>query len=269
MNLYKRDFLSGLTSQEEAILNTISQQKHNLDSTNIRRICSDKDLPEAVRHYYSLFPNHHIDIFQWDESAYLDQLNDTFHSLITDSNTGERQILHFINHTPAFHIIVSLIFTRRAFLNSFFNFGIGHQPRFHEIYLFPEFPLGTDMRADYLLVFNTSGGYEFIFVELESPNGNITKQDGSLGNAFTKGLRQIEDWKAWLESNFSTLTSYFERKTKYIGSLPREFYRYDSSRMHFVVVAGLRKDFSDKTYRLARIYRDQHKTQLLHYENLL
>lgn len=262
MNLYKRDFLSGLTPQEESIRNTFFQQNHY---TNIRSICSDRDLPEAVRHYYSLFPNHHIDLFEWSKSANLDQLNDAFHSLITDSNTGERQILHFINHTPAFHIIVSLIFARRAF----FNFGIGHQTRFHEIYLFPEFPLGTDMRADYLLVFNTSGGYEFIFVELESPNSNITKQDGSLGNAFTKGLRQIEDWKAWLESNFSTLTSYFERKTKYIGSLPREFHRYDSSRMHFVVVAGLRKDFSDKTYRLARIYRDQHKTQLLHYENLL
>ena len=61
----------------------------------------------------------------------------------------------------------------------------------HGAYLFPEFPLGTSYKADYLLIGNGSGGHEFIFIELENPKGNITLQNGELGNTFRKGILQV------------------------------------------------------------------------------
>ena len=44
--------------------------------------------------------------------------------------------------------------------------------------------------------------------------------------------------------------------------------KFDSTRLHYVVVAGRRKDFTDKTYQIAREYKDNEKIQLLHYDNL-
>lgn len=260
MNLYKRNFLNGLTSEEEAEYNAILTQEQSATSGRAGRILLSKEYPIAARHYYSLFPNQHF-VFDeaWDAKDF-HQINDAFLSLISDSSCRERQILNYINHTPAFHIVAAMV---RSIC-----FVYDHMLRWNEVYLFPEFPLGTDWIADYLIIVRSSGGYELIFVEFESPYGNITTSDGSLGNTFIKGLRQIDDWKMWLESNYSTLESYFEHHAKRDIVLPREFHRYDSSRIHFVVVAGRRKDFSDKTYRIAREYRNQHRTQLFHYDRL-
>lgn len=65
----------------------------------------------------------------------------------------------------------------------------------HEAYLFPEFQLGNLYKADYLLMGKSSVGFEFIFIELESPYGKITLNDGQLGAEFRDGISQLEDWK--------------------------------------------------------------------------
>lgn len=50
--------------------------------------------------------------------------------------------------------------------------------------------------------------------------------------------------------------------------LPKEFFKLDMSRYHYIVVAGRRKDFNEKTYRLARLSKLENKIELLHYDNL-
>ena len=71
-------------------------------------------------------------------------------------------------------------------------------------HLFPEFQLGGLYKADYLLVGMSSGGFEFIFVELKNPYGKITLKDGQSGAEFRNGISQLEDWKRWLPSNYSS-----------------------------------------------------------------
>ena len=61
--------------------------------------------PAAVRHYDSLFPNNHIELFDFQNEGNMEQLNEEFCALIHDANTNGRNVLRFINHRPAYHII--------------------------------------------------------------------------------------------------------------------------------------------------------------------
>lgn len=146
-------------------------------------------------------------------------------------------------------------------LKAYFSFG------HHDTFIFPEFQLGTSYQVDYLLVGKNSGGYEFIFVELEHPNKNITLENGHLADALRKGERQALDWKYWLEANYSTLYETFSKYKSPNVNLPIEFMKYDSTRIHFVVIAGKRDNFSERTYQLKR-QKQSEKILLLHYDNL-
>lgn len=133
----------------------------------------------------------------------------------------------------------------------YYNFG------YHDAHIFPEFTIGKYI-ADYLLVGKASGGYEFVFVELEHPNSRTTLKSGHEGEAFRKGTYQIYDWIAEIEANFSaslaTIIKYSDKP-----SLPKEFSEYDSSRFHYAVVAGLREDYNETTYRNRRNKETQQK----------
>lgn len=50
--------------------------------------------------------------------------------------------------------------------------------------------------------------------------------------------------------------------------LPKEFSEYDSSRFHYAVVAGLREDYNEATYRDRRNKVTQQNILTLHYDNL-
>lgn len=160
--------------------------------------------PEAVKHYLSLFPNNHICLEDMKKRD-LHAINEDFCELYHRQGTTERDILHFINHDPqAYHIIGSIFGAG--------GFRVGH----HDAYLFPEFRLGNDYRADYLLIGKGSGGYEFIFVELERPNGSVALKNGHLGQVIRGGENQIEDWKLWIDSNFAKLEAFFDSENKLI-----------------------------------------------------
>jgi len=141
------------------------------------------------------------------------------------------------------------------------RFTFGH----HEAYLFPEFQIGNSYKADHLLVGRNSDGYHFVFVELEAPSGRISRADGSLGEAFRRGLSQVADWEDWLDARFASLTETFEKAKRRDLPIPSEFFQLDRSRIHFIVIAGRRADFNEKTYRISR----KHPHMLLHYDNLL
>ena len=252
MKLYSRDYRI-ITSSElekyQAIL------KPETEGQPIGRINMYDSYPTAVKHYLSLFPNNHINLCDMKKQGDLQVLNDKFKAIVHSENALELDVLSFINKTPAYHIIGSIFECGR------FNFG------HHEAYLFPEFSFDGKYRADYLLIGKGSGGYEFVFIEFERSNGRITLKDGNLGEVFRKGINQISDWQTWLDANFQSLGKYFEG-IKGKGELPEEFLKYDTTRMHYVVVAGLRSDFDEKTYRLQRDKLKKEDIKLLQYDNL-
>ncbi|WP_257351437.1 Shedu anti-phage system protein SduA domain-containing protein [Pseudalkalibacillus decolorationis] len=105
-------------------------------------------------------------------------------------------------------------------------------------------------------------------MELEHPNKNITINSGHIGDALRKGERQVIDWKCWLEANFSSIYETFKKYKSPIQELPIEFMKYDSSRMHYAVIAGRRSNFTEKTYQIKRQSKLSNNIQFLHYDNL-
>lgn len=254
MNIYERDYTS-LTDEEIKEWDSIKNQE---STGRVGKVSNLRNYPKAIRHYRSLFPNNYMDFAELqNEQQHLVELVNSFSSLLNDTSITERTILNFIREKKAYFLIASILHLYR----------FGH----HDAFIFPEFQLGNSYQADFLIVGKRSGGYEFIFVELEHPYKNILLADGNLGNAFRKGLIQITDWKVWLEEYFSSLSETFEKYKNSRMQLEREFLKFDSSRYHYVVVAGRRTDFqinAEKTYRLQREHLKDN-IQLLHYDNIL
>lgn len=248
--LYERDY-SILTGEDEKKKNEYLHQLSNRDLLNIKPV---DYFPLAVRHNMSMFPNNHIELQGMKDQRSISSLNDAFLKLIEKEGCLEREVLNFINQTPAYHIVASVLKNRYPF---------GH----HELYLFKEMHLGCDYRTDYLLIGKGSGGYEFLLIEFEKPDGRITLKDGHLGESFRKGLFQVEDWKTWMDANFDVFTKDLA-SVKGDGFFPIELTRYDSTRFHYLVVAGRRGDFTEKTYKMVREYRQRMDILLLHHDNL-
>ena len=211
------------------------------------------DLPCAVVHYKQLFPNNYIIPSQLRQKNADTSAVEKFKCLL-NGNCTERSVLNFIKEEKAYDIVTSI----------FDAYRLGH----HSSFVFREFELPPNYIADFLLVGKNSGGYEFIFVELESPYGQIVTKDGDFGNVIRKGIKQVMDWDSWLEKNYYSLRLVFEKHLGKMESLPKEFFELEKSRIHYVVIAGRRSDYKEKTYELRRRLLKSNNILLLHYDNL-
>lgn len=254
MNLYDRDYNKEPSKEElKEYKRILELEKSGL---KIGYINHYREYPEAIRHHNSLFPNNHIDLFDWQVDMKMSSINSSFEKLVHNISTNERDILRFINKTPAPYIIGSLL--------QYETFG------HHATFIFPEFSIEDGKYyADYLIVGRSSGGYEFLFVELESVNGTTTLKSGYDGKSIRAGYNQIFDWKYSIESNYNLITNEFKKNMNPSKELPTEFIKFDSSRFHYAVVSGLRKDYNETTYRNRRIKYKEMGIRSYHYDNLL
>jgi hypothetical protein len=257
MALFERDY-KNITKEEQKNWDKVKEEevvKLNGKKSKFRKSLYHK-YPKAVKHYLSLFPNQFLDPTDLTkDQTRLIKILSKFDQLLSDKKTTEQDVLNFIREESAYFIVDSIL--KR-------NYQFGH----HSLYLFPEFQLSASYKADYVLVGQNSDGYHFVFIEFENPFGNITRKDGSFGETIRKGIIQIDDWELWLEENFSHLRTIFEKELG-DSTLPREFSVFDKSRVHFVVVAGKREDYTKKTYRLRRQHSEQRKILVIHYDNLI
>lgn len=255
--LYERDYLLGLTEAEKQECEEITGRKFG--EKRVKRLGTINNFfayPKAVRMCKSLFPNNYLDVAELRDVERLANANEEFLSLLNDEVCTERDILHFIKDKKYYHIIGSIIWG--------LSINIGN----HGAYLFPEFQLGNSYKVDYLLAGKNSGGYEFIFIELESPYGNITLKNGELGAEFRDGISQLEDWRRWLSANYSSFGEVMRKYKNRRLDLPGEFYKFDFSRFHYVVISGRRSNFQDKTYSIKRERKKSDNIDIIHYDNL-
>lgn len=251
--LFERDY-SVLTEDEIKEKKKIDSEGGNVVGAKFGRKNFFHKYPKAVRHNMSLFPNNYMDIQLLKDTEELERQCDAFEALLNSDSITELDIKRYIQKNGFYHIPASI----------FAQYSFGH----HEAVLFKEFQLGTSYRADYLLAGRASGGWQFAFVEFENPYGSITLQNETWGDVVRKGLNQIDEWKTFIESNYSTIHAEFLKHTNY--TLPDEFIRFDSSRMHYVVVAGRRRAFDNPSIRLKQRRSEQENNiKILHYDNLL
>jgi hypothetical protein len=256
MRLYDRDYTT-LTEREQAEWESVRRKEvvGRVGTLSVRRSLF-REYPKAARHFMHMFPNNYLDTVELADKVRLHRVLGSFRQLVSSSSVRELDILGFIRRERAYFIVASL-------MKAYFHFG------HHQAYMFPEFQLGTSYKADYLLVGKSSGGWHFVFVELEAVTGKITLAGGELGEVFRKGLSQVADWNAWLEERYGSLSETFDKHRRSDMALPREFSHLDTSRINFVVIAGRRDDFSEKTYQIRRRSQAQSATLVLHYDNLL
>ena len=249
--LFKRDYTE-LTKEEIQEKERVDSEGYRVSKAKFGRKNFYHLYPKAVRHNMSLFPNNYMDTNDLKNTKELEKQCDGFEDLLNGKIT-ELDIKRYIQNNEYYHIPASIF--------EYYNFG------HHAAFVFKEFELGTSFKADYLLVGRSSDGHQFIFVEFENPYTNITIGDGDFGETIRKGINQVNDWKSFVESNYSIITAEFKKHTT--QQLPDEFYTYDATRMNYVVVAGRRNDYNDKTRRLRRALEKDNKIKLLHYDNLL
>jgi hypothetical protein len=256
MRLYDRDYNS-LTPDEESEWRSLQAQE-TVSKTGDFAITVSlfRDYPKAARHFTSLFPNNYLDIVELKDEARLNEQVDRFQQLLDSPRVTERGMLNFIKKNHAYFIVGALLKDRYSF---------GH----HDAYLFPEFRLGNSHTVDYLLVGQSSDGWSFLFVEFESPNENSTLRNGDLGSSFRKGLSQIAEWDQWIDGHFSSLTETFSRLKGKDKTLPLEFVTLDKTRIYYLVVAGRRSDFLERTYRARRKRLRDNAELILHYDNVV
>ncbi|WP_100485561.1 Shedu anti-phage system protein SduA domain-containing protein [Mycobacteroides abscessus] len=77
-------------------------------------------------------------------------------------------------------------------------------PRNHGAWVIPQKRFGDRYVADFLVAGLDSHGLKWLLVELESPTALFYTQDGSYRQELRKGIRQIKQWRRFIELNLAT-----------------------------------------------------------------
>lgn len=78
---------------------------------------------------------------------------------------------------------------------------IQHLSGGHGRWVVPGFRLGSEYICDFIIGEKSSVGYEWQVVELENPHTTMFNKNGDPSKALTHAIRQITDWRSWLERN--------------------------------------------------------------------
>ncbi len=256
MGIYERDYRKLKTEEELEFFEIKKQEEIGTTGTiTIRKNLYDL-YPKAAKHYMTLFPNNYLDPYDFYEKDKKRSVIEGFKKIISSGLANERSVASYIKINEGYFIIGSIL--KR-------NYNFGH----HGAFIFPEFPLGSSHKVDYLLIGLNSDGYSFVFVEIESPAEKITISGGDFGESIRKGMNQVQDWNSWLERNFSSLRDEFSKHIKPGDTLPEEFNFYEKGRINYAVVSGMRKDFLKKTRINRRKIFKENSILVLHYENII
>ncbi|TET71794.1 MAG: DUF4263 domain-containing protein [Candidatus Aminicenantes bacterium] len=78
---------------------------------------------------------------------------------------------------------------------------IQHMGGGHGRWVIPKQRLGAEHVTDFLIGERHSAGFEWQAVELENPNAPMFTKQGDPSKQLTHAIRQIQDWRAWLQRN--------------------------------------------------------------------
>jgi hypothetical protein len=93
--------------------------------------------------------------------------------------------------------------------------------------------LADEFVTDFAM-FGGCNDYWVTFVEIEKPSDPIFSKSGDYSHAFAHSLRQIADWKAWIQENGSLFKTYFSRPFS----------------IKFEIVIGRRENLKDSRHKL-------------------
>lgn len=89
----------------------------------------------------------------------------------------------------------------------------------HLHYVVPEFQLGKDFRADFVLLQSYSGGWHIHLVELEPIVDPVYNKDGTPSKRLRHAQKQIADWRMYKDTEVSSLRMQLAEAAKASGGL--------------------------------------------------
>ena len=123
----------------------------------------------------------------------------------------------------------------------------------------PEFSLGTDFRADFLILSADSGRWHTVFVELEGPNDQIYLKNGQPSKKLRSAQKQIDDWQRFVRGRTNEVKQEIAKilAPRRIGAqnklMGRSGYAHDEILLpevflheQYKIVIGRRSSFADE-----------------------
>ncbi len=115
--------------------------------------------------------------------------------------------------------------------------------------LFSKFQLGNEFETDFMFCYGTSMGISCTFVELERADVPLFTKKGDPSKYLTHALRQVMNWRAWLEdhrdfalSEIVRVANTSEQRWDWPATLRKPF--------RFVIVIGRRSKLTEHGNRL-------------------
>lgn len=102
---------------------------------------------------------------------------------ILSHSEGEREIVPFLKKNP------SLLFWTYCTTGG------------HSNYILHEFPFGSRYKADFVILFSFSGGWEVHLIELERVRDKVFTRNRTPARALNDALKQIKDWQEYIRRN--------------------------------------------------------------------
>jgi len=102
---------------------------------------------------------------------------------ILNKSEGERAAYQFLKKNP---VVV---------LWSFLRIG-GHSQ-----YVLAEFPIGIRYRADFVILYEYSGGWDVHLIELEPIHDPVITKNGRPSKRLNSAISQVNDWAEYIETN--------------------------------------------------------------------
>ena len=182
---------------------------------------------------------------------------------LLDQTDGEREITAFLKKHPT------------IVLDAFVKFGDGSC-------VVPDFPFGTEFKADFVALAPFSGGWEIHFIELEPPDERLFNSDGTAARRLNQAIAQVGEWRTFIEKNrpavLRDLVRFAKDKDLIMG--PRENeptchvgWPIDHRRavhiLHYNIVIGRRGELTDQEIERKSAFKENHKVELMTYDRLV
>jgi len=127
------------------------------------------------------------------------KLSDQFKKIALNEDATERKASAFLKKYP--YVIIQLF-------NRSWNF----------YRIFPEFRMGSDFRADFVIISADSGAWHGQFVELEGPNDSPYTKSGAPSTKLNLAIQQTKDWQDFIYAQKANLMHEFAKLIKPLKS---------------------------------------------------
>jgi hypothetical protein len=183
---------------------------------------------------------------------------------LLDGSPNEREVLNFLKPYP--YVV------RNAFNAWAWN----------SVHLKPEFSLGANYVADFLILSADSGAWHAVLIEFESPAARPFTRNGNPSKALAKGLAQLDEWDIWVQRNDPLFREQLSTFLKLKGTPAKCSRAEDHQLAHieirdphtvihkeYVVVVGRRTSFYDSDSQQRRGLYNERGQMIASYDRLL